>query len=1375
MNVKKVFLFLFVCTWSMFCIAQKKTDYYNNIKFKQFSTHNGVSQRSVISILQDNQGFMWFGTRYGLNKYDGNTFKNYNYNSEDSLSLSHNWIKALAKDTSGDIWVGTKNGLNKYNSVTDNFTRIKKNNLNKSYYTNEIWDLKKQDSIYLWIATNMGLDRFNTKTGNILNFSHNKNNPHSISSNQIRKILITQKGDLWVCTSEKIDVYDAKGNSFKHYDYPENVTPNITKNSSLALFEDTNQNIWLGYENGLAKLNLETNTFEDYKLKSASKNIITTAVRSICEDRDGQLWIGAYDGLYRIDIENGITSKYEHDNIDSNSLSQNSIYKILEDSRGDLWIGTWAGGINYFDRSSNNFSSFSVGSNNKNLNYKVVSSIVEDENENLWIGTEGGGVNFYNKSSGMFTYYTHDPNNSNSLSANNVKAILKDHFGNFWIGTHDGGLNLLTIKGDKMIFKVFKNNFKGNISFSVNKITALAEDDDYNIWIGTNEEGLNLYNRSSNTFVRIKDLESFIGNFVYTISKSKFDNRLFVGSENGLSKINVATKQISKINFRDKGTEALNSNLVTVVYEESATSLWIGTEGDGIFNYNTETKKSVRYGLGKGLPNEVVYGVLPDNQNNIWLSTNKGLSRLNLETKRIKNFDKTDELQGNEFNYGAFIKTKKDNLIFGGINGFTIFNPNQIKTDKFLPPIAITAFKVRNKPYTTVSDSTKTISLRYNQNDFSFNFVALNYSQPNKTQYAYKLEGFDNDWNFIGNHKTAVYTNLNPGNYTFKVKASNSDGVWNENDSELSIKIAPPLWGTWWAYVIYLILLLSVFLFIRHNEVIRIRNRNALRQERLDKEQMEEVNRLKLQLFTNISHDFRTPLTLIIGPLKKMLNEKTGSSSIHNQLSGMYRNASILLQLINQLLDFRKSEAGKLHLHASKNDLVDFLKNIQLSFEELAKDRNIKYELGSSDAIIEVWFDKIEMKKVILNILSNAFKFTPKNGEISLKISNNTLTNKDTSSTYVKIEIKDSGKGIPKDDLEFVFNRYFQLGQQHELRSGTGVGLALAKDIVELHKGKIYVESNLGEGSCFTVLLPLGNTHLEEKEIIYEDVIENDLLDYYEGSNVASGWIREETDIDEIEFNDAWPSILLVEDNIEVRQFIKEIFRNDFNVFEAKNGLEGIHLAQYNPIDVIVSDVMMPEMDGMEMCHQIKSDIRTSHIPVILLTARTSSKVQKEGYETGADVYLTKPFDGETLKLQVLNILKSRKSLIYKFKKDILLEPKEITVVSADEVFLKRAMDIIEENLSNSEFNVNVFNDKLGMSQTVVYKKIKVLTGQTVSEFIRTIRLKRASHLLLQTDLNIADIVYDIGFNDLKYFRRCFKRVFNDSPSAYRKKMRKNI
>ncbi len=1374
LNIKSLCLILlFLCAFSQIVFCQEDNMFYNNLNFKHISSKEGLSQRSVITILQDKQGFLWFGTRYGLNKYDGSTFKNYNYNSEDQNSLTHNWITCLTQDDQGQILIGTRRGLNVLNTKNDNFIRVKTDPDREKYYTESIRDLVSIDSSHVLIATENGLDKFNTRTGKISKTTDAISK--KLSSTNITSLIEDKNDALWICTAKKIDFFDKDSKALKSFDYPEHGAPDMVKNYTTKLFEDKDGNIWLGYFGGLAFFNRVTKTFEDYKLNS--KKAINSPVRNICQDREGVFWVGSYSGLHRINIDNKSIDTFKHNVNDSKTLSQNSIYSIIEDAKGDLWIGTWAGGINYLDRNSNNFLTFTVGPNHKHLNYKVVSSIVENETGDLWIGTEGGGLNFYDSKNRQFTYYTHDPKNINSLNTNNVKDIIKSRDGNLWVGTHEGGLHFIDLNNRPMKFKHFVN-IQGNInSLNDNKVTALEEDSNSNIWIGTNEGGVNFYDTHLKKFSTIDDPNNILGKSIFTILKSSNEKTLFVGGQYGLASIDISSKKLQKIDFRDKPQGNFSVNEVISIYAASDNNLWIGTEGDGLYNYNLRTKESKSYGLNEGLPNEIIYGILPDDKNNIWVSSNKGISRLNLDSKQIKNFDETDGLQGNEFNYGACLKTRTGKLIFGGTSGLTIFDPNNIiEVDSYIPPIQITGFKVRNKPFIKKVDSIEELQLAHNQNDFSFDFVALGYAHPNKNQYAYKLEGFDGDWNYIGNKRTATYTNINPGKYTFLVKTASADGSWSKDVKKVHLFIKSPLWKNWWAYLGYVLIFIILTLTIRKYSLLRIKDRRQLKQERLDREKIEEINRLKLQLFTNISHDFRTPLTLILGPLKRLIDKNEGNGSIQKQLAGMYRNATILLQLINQLLDFRKSEAGKLKLSASKRNIVPFLENIKLSFEELALERNIDYLFKSDKNQYDIWFDKIEMKKVILNILSNAFKFTPKEGQISLSISN--VKSNTSDSNKLKIVIQDNGKGIREQDIPHIFDRYFQLGQHHELRSGTGVGLALAKDIVLLHNGEIFVKSEEGQGTQFTILLPKGHSHLSENQMIpHENNLESEMSHFpqYDASSVVNiGWTNVD-ETSEVFINDTLSSILIVEDNIEVRSFIKDIFEGMYNVFEAKNGYEAISIAQSKSIDLIISDIMMPEMDGLKFCSEIKTDITTSHIPVVLLTARTSTKTKQQGYNKGADAYITKPFDADLLKMQVQNLINSRKKLIEKFKKNIILEPSELKLESPDEILLNKLLKVVEDNLSESTFMASTLIEKMHMSQSVLYRKLKVLTGQSISEFIRTIRIKRASQLLLQTNLSIAEIAYEVGFNDLKYFRRCFKKAFEQTPSQYRKSQLQNI
>jgi signal transduction histidine kinase/ligand-binding sensor domain-containing protein/DNA-binding response OmpR family regulator len=1371
MKLRNVLLIVFVNLLVCSLFSQTESD-FKTMNFKHLSIAEGLSQSSVICILQDHKGFLWFGTRDGLNRYDGYTFKKYRYNSQDSGSLSNSYIRSLYEDENNNLWVGTNNGLNQYIADKDCFKRYSQNlGKSQSESVNEIWSIVSHSKDYLWLGTGFGLKKFDIKNGTFSRYNIIDNKKRG-SDNITRNLLKTSDGNLWICSNTGVDFYNPKRKIKIHYSNIRNGANSVPIDLPI-IYQDSDKKIWLGSKGGLALFNKKKNLFEEFVINSSVIPKIVHEVRTIQQDYLGNLWVGTYNGLYIINGNKSSISHALHDENDPNSLSQNSVYKIFEDSKGDIWVGTYAGGVNFYDRSYDLFKNISSGTNNSKLNYKVVSSIIEDPNQNLWIGTEGGGINFLNRKTGLFSYYKHSDNDPNSLSTDNVKSIIQTKSGNFWIGTHDGGLNFLNPNQKPFKFKKYTTIAGDNRSLSNNRIISLFEDYKNNIWIGTSGGGINVLENGSKSITRIQDPSEYIGAIIYSITKTHDKNVLLITGNKGLAKVNCTTHKIIPIHYKVI-KDLYNTSATLYAYEDANKNLWIATEGDGLYYYNTATRKSSKYGISQGLPNEVIYGILADDYNNLWISTNHGLSRFNFTSHQFKNFDMSDGLLGNEFNYGSFLKLKNGNLMFGGENGINFFSPNSIVENAFIPSVYIASILVNNKPFLNKNEVENEIELKYNQNDFSINFVALSYSQPNKNQYAYKLEGFDKDWNYVGNRKSATYTNIDAGDYVFKVKASNSDGLWNEKGAVINVEILPAPWRSWWAYLIYLMLFIASLLVIRKYSLIRIHEKNELKQERLEKEKIEEINQLKLQLFTNISHDFRTPLTLIIGPLERMLAKKMGNSYIQEQHETMHRNASVLLQLVNQLLDFRKSESGKLQLKESKNNIVPFVENIKLSFDELAKEKQINYSFQASSQDIEVWFDTINLKKVIYNLLSNAFKFTPNGGEISIALSTTVENNKKGKPTnFFELVIRDSGKGIPQKNLKFIFDRFYQLNEDENVRSGTGtgIGLALVKNIVKLHKGIIKTISSEGEGSSFIVLLPLGKEHLKEDKILNstEDPIDNESSFYLDKSNYLLDNLSDNDTIEEgFNKDKSLPILLIVEDNKEVRTFIKNIFISHYVVYEAENGQKALDIANKNSIDLIISDVMMPVMDGIELCSKIKTNILTSHIPVILLTAKTSEESQKTGYTTGADAYITKPFNTNLLEVRVNNILKFRKSLIEKFKKDTILEPKELTATSADEMFLQKAIDLIEQNMTNTAYTINDFISEMNMSRSVLYRKLKALTNQSITEFIRTIKLKRAGQLILKSQLSISEIAFDLGFNDLKHFRTSFQKLYNELPSQYR-------
>lgn len=1357
MRVHFFLSFLFLMLFYQNTTAQKIED---DLKFKHFTSIDGLSQRSVMSILQDKKGYLWFGTRDGLNKFDGKKFTIYRHFSEDSTSLSNNNIHSIYQDTYGNLWIGTQNGLNKYNPKTDNFKQYKYASKKNSIADNIIWGITQMNQ-YLFVATNNGVSKINIENNEVENLRNQKNNSNSLSNNSTRSFLKTKDGNLWICNIYYIDVYNPTNKTFTRIDYPKVKDEKISINDRPTLFQDSQNTIWLGYHKGIATLNTSTNKFEDYKFKNQKR--ILNAVRSICEDFSGNLWIGSYTGLYLLNSQKTSFKHIVHQENKPNSISQNSIYKIYRDSRGDIWIGTWAAGINYFNPDNQSFKQVSFGKDTNSLNYKVVSGIAEDNDGNLWIGTEGGGLNFLNRKTNQFSYFKNIPSQENSLSANNVKAVIKDSNNNLWIGIHDGGVNVLNLNKKSNKFKAVDFPKSSDFSLKGLKVLNLLEDNNGNIWIGTLTGGLILYDVKKKQLTK---LDNHIKT-VMCIVQSPDPNIILIGGDKGLESLNIKTNKKLTIDFRQKEFNEGESIYINSIFVDNFDNYWIGTEGQGLFMHNPKRNETKHYNIDKGLPSDIIYGILSDDNGNLWVSSNYGVSRLNIQTNTIKNFTYSDGLQGNEFNYGSFFKTRKGELFFGGTNGLTYFNPSEIQENTFIPNVDIFNLEINNKPYLKITDSIADIQLKYYQNNLTIEFTALSYMQSEKNKFAYKLEGLDTDWTYVVNERKATFPNLTSGEYVFKLKGSNNDGLWNDRAESLKIIITPPLWKTWWAYVLYGLILVALILYVRKLIIQQIKNKKELQEERLEKQKIEEANKMKLKLFTDVSHDFRTPLTLIIGPLEKMINDKRGDNYIQAQHKTMNKNARILLQLINQILDFRKNESGKLFLQASKSNIVPFIKDVKESFRALAEEKNVNYQFTTTHKNIEVWFDQIKVKKILFNLISNAFKFTKNNNDLLVKVYKTTKEEDFENVEYVVIDIINFVSVIPESHIKLIFERFYQLDDKNEM--GSGIGLSLTKSLVELHKGHIEVNSSSEKGTCFSVFLRLGSSHLSENDFITDDnIIRDKTIRNNIHKEVYSSMIKNELVIDD--FDQDLQSLLIVEDNKDLQGFIKEIFAEKYNLFTADNGEQAIIIAENNPIDLIITDVSMPIMDGFELCKHIKTTLITSHIPVIMLTAKTSQTHQEKGFSIGANAYITKPFKANLLETRVDNLLKTRANLVRKFKKDIILKPKELTITSTDELFLQKAIKVVEENITNPEFNTNMFIELMGMSRTVLYTKLKALTGQNLSTFIRIIKLKRAGQLISKTKMNISQIAYEVGFNDLKYFRKCFKEFFKELPSKYREK-----
>jgi len=1376
----------------------------NAIHFDHITTEDGLSQSDINSIYQDDQKFMWFATHEGLNKYDGYNFEVFTPNGNHPNSISSNLIFSLEGDDKGDLWIGTTgDGLNHFDKSLEKFTH----------------------------------------------FYHDEKNLNSLVSNHISTVYKDKSNRLWVGTTEGLDLVDLSvplaDIKFQHFLLDYSNLSEYGNNIVYSVFQDSENQMWVGGTKGLYKFSRDNFGRFYFKLINAEIGLPNISVRSINEDTFGRLIIGTAQGLFllgqsrvqkvekiqgklfvnKILIENhniwagtnkGLVhfdntkrsalprfiNSYAYNPRDPHSLSKDIVKSIYRDHTGVIWVGTNGGGVNKFDPERKQFNHIKKTANPTSLSYDKIRSIFEDSNHSLWIGTEGGGLNmllqsqdgqYYNGFKNFMT--VPKPFVSIEIERNNRKVLL--------IGAENTpGLYEIDITNPEKITEssiISLDEIHGSVF-------SLLEDKDKNLWIGTYNTGINRWLYDSETKSYTKDVlsnnkldnSSISNNIIRNILEDKNGDIWFATGE-GLCLLLKEEKfkkyprfKVFKNNPEDKNS--ISHNYILELFESSEGDLWIGTLGGGLnklINSADNKKTFLSYKTDDGLPNNVVKGILEDDRNNLWISTNRGLSKFSHSNKTFKNFDINDGLQSNEFQELARLKRKNGELLFGGINGFNSFYPEAIQDNSYEAETVITKLTISNKPIKIGEESngrvileqslntTKEIELKYKENSFSFEFSALHFAAPNKNHYAYILEGFNDDWVYTTfDNRFATYTNLEPNTYVLKVKASNNDGVWDSTPSEIKIVVVPPFWRTKFAYFMYFLMTVGLLLLFRRFTIIRTTEKHQLELEHVEKEKYDELQRIKLEFFTNISHELRTPLTLIKGPLKYL--QKNGDNLTNQvrqeQYGLMQKNSDYLLRLVNQLLDFRKVNQGKMRLVMRKSNIVTFIQEVYEPFQFLAHKNQVILDFDTSDDKIITWFDHDAIEKIMNNLLSNAFKFTPEKGTIKVKVSLNDrkVNKKELNGEKIKlqdvvIKVKDSGEGIPKEKLKYIFKRFYTDNKNvNNNLKGVGIGLSYVKDIVELHQGQITVKSN-DKGTTFIVKIPA------EKEA-YANVpaitckASND-VDYEvrtsESDSFAISINDELVDIEMSKEGSDLPVLLVVDDNADIRNFLKQALSDDYIIYEAENGKKGLDIANKLVPNIIITDILMPVMDGIELCDKIKSNKETSHIPVIMLTAKLSKESEIKGRQTGADGYIRKPFDVELLGLKLKNTLEYRETLRSKFNKNITFQPKDVTVTTLDERFLQQAIEIVEKHMMNTDFSVEMLVKEMGLSRSNLYLKFKEITGLSSSEFIRNIRLKRAVQLFEKSDYSVKEIMYMTGFNTASYFAKCFKKQFGVIPSEY--------
>jgi signal transduction histidine kinase/ligand-binding sensor domain-containing protein/DNA-binding response OmpR family regulator len=1345
----------------------------NKYRLKNISTADGLSQNSVIAIHQDKFGQMWFGTRDGLNKYDGSRFTIFRNDITNKTSISND-ILAIEEDNSGKLWIGTYNGLNCYDPVSNTFKRYLNDKTNHTINSNTIWCIKKIGD-EMWFGTSKGISVYNIKTRQFASALHSATDNTTLPSNNILSILKTKKGQIWIGTTKGLCLLtNRKNGKFSFKNYPLN-TIDLLNVSAIA--EDRFNNLWVGTKNkGLLKFNTSTNSFVSF-LSDEKYREISSEIRALAIDSKGSVWIGAYDGIYILGEDKSIQ---KINNNSSNNSNNNSgiekVKSIFIDKKGSVWIGCYYKGVSMWDISNLNFSNYNQNSKKIPMSFDVVSSIVADKNQNIYFGTEGGGITIYNKNTETTSYIN---NKIGQTTKNDIKSMYLAENNILWIGIFSKGIsayNTLTKRiEDDRISAQLKDSLKDTGVYSI------KTEGNGILWLGTFSKGLVRYNTVSKAFQFIRNENnkpnSLSNNYVRTVLVDK-QKRLWVGTLSGLNLIGLKNFQPNKYVVKHFFFDdvSLSGDDILTLFQDSHNKIWVGTKAKGLYYFDGKKFNRINLKIGNTVITSI-HSILEDDDKNLWVSTNQGIIKYNTTRKTAVNYDQKDGITNNEFNDNAALKIGPNKFYFGSPSGATYFDAQKISINQYAPQVLITDLKIKNET-TNPNDSlgileksigyTKTITLDYDKANFSINFAIPNYIRSKKNQYSYRLTGLENNWTLTKNTE-AMYAIQNPGTYVFEVRGANNDGIWNKYPTTLTVIVKPAPWRSIWAFLLYGIVIglgLYGLIWIMKSKA---RLKQKLELEYLETKRIEENNRAKLDFFTNISHEFRTPLTLILGPLQQILSNYNGTNEMYKKLLVIEGSANHLLSLINRLMDFRKLENDQVKLESANGNIVKFTKEIFLSFIEYAKDGDYHYTFEASEEEILVYFDRYKLERVFYNLISNAFRYTPKGGNINIKI------NHDHENLFIAVE--DSGAGIAEEHIDKIFDLFFEVplhnNVQKNYNKGTGIGLSIVKNIVKLHKGTIDVTNKETGGVVFKVTLPLGRAHLLDDEIIQDFKISDDIVQYTNQLETAE--VTEPEDIEDYVVSTEKQTILLVEDHKVLRTFMKNLLKKEYNIIEAENGKIAFEKALQFVPNLIISDVIMPEMVGTELCAKIKENLKTSHIPVILLTSRTSLVYKFEGLESGADDYISKPFNLMEFKLRVKNLLNSTERLKNKFASEDNFVPSEITVSSLDEELLKKAFKIVEENISNEQFDIPFFCSELGVSRTMLFLKIKAWTNYTPNEFIHEIRLKRAAQLLEQNKLNVSEVSYKVGFNNPKYFSKCFQKKYGETPSQFADKFSKSV
>jgi signal transduction histidine kinase/ligand-binding sensor domain-containing protein/DNA-binding response OmpR family regulator len=1336
-----------------------------HINFTSITSKDGLLSNTIFAILKDRYGLMWFATTDGLNKYDGTNFTVYRNSPDDSTSLRENEVLSLHEDKAGNLWIGTGGGgLSRYNRQKNTFEHFTFDNTGLTRNA-VIKSICSDHRGRVWIAPYGSLYVMDTASRSVTQVDLPDANGSPVKT-VVECIVEDSKHRIWIGTENGLFKYNSATNSFRRYIYKEGDPSSLAHDHVRAIAEDRSGTIWVGTINGLCKLQPDGEHFVTYRnIPGNAASLSNNQVTCIEADNDGLLWVGTLDGLNSFNIATGKVTTYNSEDGNIFSLTGKSVSCSYFDKEGIYWFGTFLHGINKYDKNINLFGFKPTGAfYQKGGPPPMITNFAENADGKVYVATFDGGLYKFDYGTGRVRQIDLRLGGK-PVQPLGIMALNMTPENRLYIGTCGKGVIVLNTKTGKTE-QITAENIPGRL-YS-NDIYCMMEDSKGDIWAGTNGAGIYVihnnkviatYNRTpSGPNERLLPINAYIRAFA-----EDADKNIWIGTHGGGVAVYQPAGDAWTIYNQDNSR--LPSNKIQSLFSDSRGTIWVGTDGGGLAMFDKQKKQFTRFTEKDGLQNTTIYQIVEDLHGQLWLSTNTGISMMDPASHTFRNFTSCNGVQNTNFVHESGIRLSGGEILFGGLEGINYFNPAALTINHNVPNVLLTDLKISNKSVIAGKDApikedisiAREIRLDYKQN-FALSFVALNYTLAKRNLYAYRLEGFERDWNFNGTNNTASYTNLDPGTYIFHVKASNNDGVWNTAETSIKIYVRPPFWRTTAACILYILAVSGLLLYSRYRVMSSIRKKLILEQEQQQVKRLQELDRLKLKFLTNLSHDLRTPISLISGPIDQIIDGEKNTAKL-DKLYIIRRNAKRLLNLVNQLLDFRKMEEQELTLQLSKGEFISFVKDVAGSFRDLSERKHINYSFSSTIPRLEALFDHSKIERILFNLLSNAFKFTLEGGSISVVLENSPGRDNDTN-TWVTLKITDSGIGIPKETVNRIYDRFYQNDPSATiLNYGTGIGLSIVKEFVNMHGGTIDVESEPDNGSTFTIHLPLVVAPGPADVIPQCAVVEKTALTSKKISRKENGEVL--------------PLILLVEDNEDFRFYLKDNLRENYVVIEAANGKEGWQKALAHHPQLILSDVSMPEVNGIDMVNKLKADKRTCHIPVILLTALTDQQQQIKGIETGANDYITKPFDFEVLSAKIKSLLELKSAMKSTYVKQINLTTPVVRIDSSDEVLLQEIVLFLEQNIMNPQLSVEVLSKQFGMSRSTLYTKMLQIAGETPVEYIRSFKLERAALLLRKSNMTIAEIAYQVGFTTPNYFARSFKQKFGMLPSEYAASQRK--